>query len=198
MGGSTGLLVAPIQDAELHVLRSQKISMKKRQAPAGPTSQSSGMHWLISISLLCCGLIIALGLAGASGGARPPKRQKHPRTISAVTAGALHNFALSFAATNGDSSPATAEAVATDRMSALSVADPGDIVVDVNPPSYLIIMTGGFTALAKGPPGAAAPTGPVLWVVVSASDYSVEDFGLSMSIPNIASLGPVANLLSHY
>ncbi len=55
-------------------------------------------------------------------------------------------------------------------------------------------MAGTFTALAKVTAGAAAPTGPVLWVVVIASDYTVEDFGLSSAVPNISPLGPVTNL----
>ncbi len=170
--------------------------MKKRSWGGRVVPRLRDLHWRLSASILCCGLVISLAMAETSSGAKPPGQHQDTQTISAVAASALRNFALNFAAANGDSSPATMSAVATDRMSALSVADPGDVVADVNPPSYLIIMTGNFTALAKVPPGAAVPTGPVLWVVVSASDYTVEDFGLSSSVPNISPLGPVANLRS--
>lgn len=168
--------------------------MEKRWAGGSVVTQLRGSYWLLTVSILCCGLVLSLTMAGMFSGAKPPEQHKDTHTISAAAASVLRNFALNFAAANGDSSPASVRAVATDRMSALSVADPGDVVADVNPPSYLIVMAGTFTALAKVPPGAAAPTGPVLWVVVSASDYTVEDFGLSSAVPNISPLGPVTNL----
>ena len=170
--------------------------MEKRWPGGSAVTRLRDSHWPLRVSILCCGLVISLAMAEIPSGAKPPEQHKDAHTISAVAASSLRNFALNFAAANGDSSPASVRAVATDRMSALSVADPGDVVADVNPPSYLIVMTGTFTALAKVPPGAAAPTGPVLWVVVSASDYTIEDFGLSSAVPNISPLGPVTNLNS--
>ncbi len=61
-------------------------------------------------------------------------------------------------------------------------------------------MRGHFVATkASRPPGAAAPTGSYLSIVVDARTFQMLDYGLSPSPPPVspASLGPVTYLTGH-
>jgi hypothetical protein len=62
---------------------------------------------------------------------------------------------------------------------------------------FLITMRGHFTATdATGPPGAKAPAGRYLSLVIDAKTFQGLDFGISPKPPPVppASLGPVTYL----
>ena len=92
-------------------------------------------------------------------------------------------------------------AVLTTHAKALTSATPGDIIPGAGGvPVFLVTMRGCFAATAASrPPGAAAPTGSYLSVVVDAKTFQVLDSGLSPSPPPVspASLGPVTYLTGH-
>lgn len=131
------------------------------------------------------------GAAQAATGAPVPAR-----AIGRLTA-----MAYRAATINGDPAPAWIMAVLTTRAKALTSATPGDSV----PRSalarvFLITMRGHFTARnATRPPGAKAPTGRYLSLVIDAKTFQGLDFGLSPKPPPVppASLGPVTYLTGH-
>jgi hypothetical protein len=91
-------------------------------------------------------------------------------------------------------------AVLTTRAKALTSATPGDFVPGGDTPVFLVTMRGHFTATtASRPPGAAAPAGSYLSIVLDARTFQVLDSGLSPSPPPVspASLGPVTYLTGH-
>jgi hypothetical protein len=128
------------------------------------------------------------GRALAAGGAPVP--------ASAI--GRLTAIAHRAAAINGDPSPAWITAVMITRAKALSSATPGDYVPgSAHVKVFLITMRGRFTATeATGPPGAKAPTGRYLWLVMDARTFQGLDFGIGPQPPPVppASLGPVTYL----
>ena len=99
---------------------------------------------------------------------------------------------------DGDFAPSWITAVLTTHAKALTSATPGDFVPGADGVRvFLITMRGHFAAnAAPGPPGAAAPTGRYLSLVVDAKTFQVLDSGLSPKPPPVspASLGPVTNL----
>jgi hypothetical protein len=102
---------------------------------------------------------------------------------------------------NGDPSPAWIAAVLTTHAKALTSATPGDYVPgSAHVKVFLITMRGHFTAReATGPPGAKAPTGRYLSLVIDAKTFQGLDFGIGPKPPPVlpASLGPVAYLTGH-
>jgi len=131
------------------------------------------------------------GRALAAGGAPVP--------ASAI--GRLTAIAHRAAAINGDRDPAWITAVMTTRAKALSSATPGDYVPgSAHVRVFLITMRGQFTAReATGPPGAKAPTGRYLSLVIDARTFQGLDFGIGPQPPPVppASLGPVTYLAGH-
>ena len=121
--------------------------------------------------------------------------------VPALAIGRLTAMAHRAATINGDPAPAWITAVLTTRAKALTSATPGDYVpgsavVQV----FLITMRGHFTAAeASGPPGAKAPTGRYLSLVIDARTFQGLDFGISPKPPPVspASLGPVTYLAGH-
>ena len=99
---------------------------------------------------------------------------------------------------NGDPSPAWITAVVTTHAKALTSATPGDYLPgSAHIKVFLITMRGRFTASdATGPPGAEAPTGRYLSLVIDANTFRGLDFGISPKPPPVppASLGPVTHL----
>jgi hypothetical protein len=91
--------------------------------------------------------------------------------------------------------------VLTTHAKAFTSATPGDIIPAAGDvPVYLVTMRGNFVATAASrPPGAAAPAGSYLSVVVDARIFQVLDSGPSPSPPPVspASLGPVTYLTGH-
>ena len=102
------------------------------------------------------------------------------------------------AAINGDPGPAWIAAVLTTRAKALTSATPGDYVPgSAHVKVFLITMRGHFTAKdATGPPGAKAPAGRYLSLVIDARTFQGLDFGIGPTPPPVppASLGPVTYL----
>jgi len=99
---------------------------------------------------------------------------------------------------DGDRAPAWVSVVVTTHQKALTSATPGD-----TEPSgqqtivYLITMKGHFVADdVSVPPGAHAPAGTYLSIVINARTFEATDFGLSYKPPPVApaSLGPVSYL----
>jgi hypothetical protein len=99
---------------------------------------------------------------------------------------------------NGDTTPVQVSVVLTTRQKALTSATPGDLVPgSAHARVYLITMSGHFIAReASVPPGAAAPTGRYLSMVVDARTFQGLDFGAGPNPPPVspASLGPVTYL----
>jgi hypothetical protein len=128
------------------------------------------------------------GQALAAGGAPVP--------TSAI--GRLTAIAHRAATINGDPAPAWITAVMTTRAKALTSATPGDYVPgSAHVKVFLITMRGHFTAReASGPPGARAPAGRYLSLVVDAKTFRGLDFGIGPKPPPVppASLGPVTYL----
>jgi hypothetical protein len=115
--------------------------------------------------------------------------------------GRLTAIAHRAAAINGDPRPVWITAVETTHAKALTSATPGDY----DPGSgritvFLITMRGRFIAReASVPPGAKAPAGRYLSLVIDAKTFRGLDFGLGRKPPPVppASLGPVTYLTSH-
>jgi hypothetical protein len=88
--------------------------------------------------------------------------------------------------------------VLTTRAKALTSATPGDYVPgSAHIKVFLITMRGHFTATeATGPPGAKAPSGRYLSLVIDAKTFRGLDFGISPKPPPVppAGLGPVTYL----
>jgi hypothetical protein len=93
---------------------------------------------------------------------------------------------------------AWATVVVTTRQKALTSATPGDLVPnDQRTVVYLITIKGHFVARdASVPPGARAPRGRYLSMVIGAKTSFGLDEGLSPKAPPVdpASLGPVTHL----
>ena len=107
----------------------------------------------------------------------------------------LVSVASQAAARDGDSSPSLIQYVETTRFDAVRVSS-GDLVFAWNW-SYLIAERGNFTANgASGPPGAPAPTGSVITLVVDATTGQVTDGGIGNRYPPLATLGRVTTVVS--
>jgi hypothetical protein len=89
--------------------------------------------------------------------------------------------------------------VLTTRAKALTPATPGDYVPgSARVKVFLITMRGHFTARdATGPPGAKAPTGRYLSLVIDAKTFQGLDFGIGPKPPPSPSRQPRTGHLSH-
>ena len=133
----------------------------------------------------------------AAAGCGPPPAAAGTQ-VPASAIGRLTAMAHRAATINGDSAPAWITAVVTTHAKALTSATPGDY----SPGSahikvFLITMRGHFTAReATGPPGAKAPTGRYLSLVIDARTFQGLDFGIGPKPPPVlpATLGPVTYL----
>jgi hypothetical protein len=118
--------------------------------------------------------------------------------VPAPAIGRLTAIAHRAATINGDPHPAWITAVLTTRAKALTSATPGDHVPgSAHVTVFLLTMRGRFTATeATGPPGAKAPAGRYLSLVIDAKSFRGLDFGISPKPPPVppASLGPVTYL----
>lgn len=151
------------------------------RSPAGvPTA-------LGCLAVLCGGLALA-GCGTSPSGPHVP--------ASAVPR--LTTMAERIAKINGDAKPTQVTVVLTTHAKALTSATPGDSVPGTEPTRvYLITMQGHFVANgAPGPPGAAAPKGRYVSIVVDAKTFTGLDFGISPQPPPVspASLGPLTYL----
>jgi hypothetical protein len=128
------------------------------------------------------------GCAGAASAHRSTAIAVQPVTTSTVRA-----MATRTAKVLGDSEPANATYVRTNRGAA------GQLVgakVDTDQSVYVIQMTGKFKVPAS--PGAGtghpAPTGTVLTVTVDAATGQVQDWGIDTTAPKLGTLGSVTSL----
>ncbi len=132
----------------------------------------------------------------ASGCGRSAAGTGAPVPASAIPR--LAAIAYRAATINGDPSPAWIAAVLTTRAKALTSATPGDYVPgSAHVKVFLITMRGHFIARdATGPPGAKAPTGRYLSLVIDARTFQGLDFGIGPKPPPVlpASLGTVTYL----
>jgi hypothetical protein len=135
-------------------------------------------------------------LLAAAGCGRSAAAIGAPVPASAI--GRLTAIAHRTATINGDPRPAWITAVLTTRAKALTSATPGDYVPgSAHVKVFLITMRGHFIARdASRPPGAKAPTGRYLSLLIDAKTFQGLDFGIAPKPPPVppASLGPVTYL----
>jgi hypothetical protein len=135
--------------------------------------------------------VLAAAGCGRSAAATGP-------TVPAPAIPRLTAIAHRAATINGDPHPAWITAVLTTRAKALTSATPGDYVPgSAHVKVFLITMRGHLIAReATGPPGAKAPTGRYLSLVIDAKTFQGLDFGIGPKPPPVppASLGPVTYL----
>ncbi|MGI9006385.1 MAG: hypothetical protein ACR2FU_09340 [Streptosporangiaceae bacterium] len=152
------------------------------------------------------GLLAVLAVAGcgpASTAATTTAQQAHAGPVPGgpVPASAIHRLTAlaerAVKATEGHG-VTWASVVVTTRAKALTSATPGDFVPhDQKTVVDLVTIKGHFTAvLASGPPGAKAPRGTYLSVVIGAKTFAGLDNGLGSKAPPVrpSSLGPVTYL----
>ncbi|MGN6678625.1 MAG: hypothetical protein ACTHKL_12745 [Streptosporangiaceae bacterium] len=113
----------------------------------------------------------------------------------------LTEIAKHAARANGDQHPKWAIAVLTTHEQALRSATPGDTVANRRHVAvYLVTIRGRFVCkTCSVPPGAKAPKGRYISIVVDAKTFKDMDFGLSQkaSMVSPSSLGPVTHLIGH-
>jgi hypothetical protein len=118
--------------------------------------------------------------------------------VPAPAIGRLTAISHRAATINGDPHPAWITAVLTTRARALTSATPGDYIPgSAHVKVFLITMRGHFIAReATGPPGAKAPAGRYLSLVIDAKTFQGLDFGIGPKPPPFlpASLGPITYL----
>ncbi|MGN6172777.1 MAG: hypothetical protein ACTHPS_07470 [Streptosporangiaceae bacterium] len=162
----------------MHPLRAPRLSARALAALAGAATLAS--------------------MLAAAGCGQTPAAAGAPVPAAAIWR--LTAMAHRAATINGDPSPAWITAVVTTRAKALTSATPGDHVPgSARVRVFLITMRGHFTAKdASQPPGAKAPTGRYLSLVIDAKTFRGLDFGISPKPPPVppASLGPVTYLTS--
>jgi hypothetical protein len=107
-----------------------------------------------------------------------------------VTPTELGALVRSIAAGLGDGVPTAIEQSEGTRADAVLVSS-GE-VVSGSDASYLVVAQGDFVdTAAHRPPGAPAPSGSVLTLVVDASTGQVTDLGIQDDVPDLATLGKV-------
>jgi len=100
------------------------------------------------------------------------------QSIPTVGSKNLKDVALNVATSLGDSQPTSTRYVKCNRKAAAKFLD--NSRVDSDGTSYVVIMHGNFIdEKAFMPPGAKAPTGNTLGLVVRASDGEVTDLALN-------------------
>jgi hypothetical protein len=156
---------------------------------------SSTTRWGRALAVLAAAAAMAFVLSAAgctktSGSAGA--------SIPASVIGRLTAIARRAATANSDPAPEWITAVRTTHAKALTVATPGDTVPGPgNTAVFLITMRGHFTANnVSRPPGAKAPKGQYLSLVLDAGTFQELDFGLGPKPPSaaLASLGHLTYL----
>jgi hypothetical protein len=143
--------------------------------------------WLL---LGCCTVIAAVAIPMTLAMAAPTT-QSRPKATTYLAA-EIDQYAVDYAASDGDATPSNVTWVASNRK----VAN-GALFNDNNMPDsmavvpvYVLEITGNFVeTYARVPPGATAPIGTVLKLIVLQSSFLTVDRGLSDTDPSLASLG---------
>ena len=137
-----------------------------------------------------------LTLAGCAAATAAAGRPVPKSAVSRLTEIAKHA-----ARANGDQHPKWATAVLTTHEQALRSATPGDTVSNRRHVAvYLVTIRGRFVCkYCSVPPGAKAPKGRYISIVVDAKTFKDMDSGLSQKAPKVSpsSLGPVTRLIGH-
>jgi len=110
-----------------------------------------------------------------------------PHTVTSTLAGPPDPVALIIEAArlNGEASPSTIRTIATTRAAAFAAVGSGADDVPQTP-TELVVAHGAFTGFeAKVPPGAPAPRGRVLYLLVDSGSGVVTDWGISNVDPQI-------------
>ena len=155
--------------------------------------------WLIPVLAAA-----ACGSASWSAVAVSHHRPATPVPGQPVPAAAVHRLTAMVdraVTVNDGRAVAWASAVVTTHAKALTSATPGDFVPnDEKTVVYLVTVKGHFVARATSvPPGAHAPTGTYMSLVINAKTFAGLDFGLGTKLPPVApaSFGPVTYLKVH-
>lgn len=101
---------------------------------------------------------------------------------------------------NGGRPVVSATAVVTTHAKALTSATPGDTTPGAKAIVYLVTIKGHFVCgLCSVPPGAHAPTGTYMSLVIDARTFKGSDFSIRPKAPPVppASFGPVTYLTVH-
>ena len=164
-----------------------------RQMDAGKLTRRVAMRRAAAV-------LAGLGLAGCASDP-PAGGPSIPVPGQPVPASAVHRLtamADRAVTVNDGRGVRWASAVVTTRAKALTSATPGDLVPNEEKTVvYLVTVKGRFVArAASGPPGAHAPTGTYMSMVINAKTFAGLDFGLGPKPPPVApaSFGPVTYL----
>jgi len=97
---------------------------------------------------------------------------------------------------SGATGPVTISFVQTTRQAAVSLVEPGDLV-DSNQPVALVLLRGSFVSPGGGPLGShTTQTASVMTLSIDDSTRGVLDSGIQNSVPDLAALGPVQEVLT--
>jgi hypothetical protein len=134
---------------------------------------------LFRVAAVVC-VVAGLALAGA----RVFAASQAPRHGSAGISQRIEAVARRIARGMGDRSPGQIVWVATRRQAANRIA--GGDIVDSNQPVYLVAVRGRFVdRMASVPPGASAPRGTVLTLVLNRGHLQVLDLGVGNQWPHM-------------
>jgi len=152
--------------------------------------------------LICLIPVLAAAACGSAGGTTvtASHRPAVAEPGQPVPASAIHRLtaiADRAVTVNGGHPVAWATAVVTTHAKALTSATPGDTTPGGKAIVYLVTIKGHFVCgLCSVPPGAHAPTGTYLSLVIKAKTFVGTDSGLSPKPPPVpaAHFGPVTDL----
>jgi hypothetical protein len=153
------------------------------------------LFWLIPI--------LAAAACGSAGGTTASRHASVAEPGQPVPASAVHRLAAiadRAVTSNGGQPVAWATAVVTTHAKALTSATPGDTTPGGKAIVYLVTIKGHFVCgPCSVPPGAQAPTGTYLSLVIDAKTFAGTDFGISPRPPPVlaAHFGPVTYLKAH-
>src|SRR5215471_14825727 len=144
--------------------------------------------------------VLAAAACGSAAGMTASHHSAVAEPGQPVPASAVHRLtAIADRAVtlNGGHPVAWATAVVTTHANALTSATPGDTTPGRKVVVYLVTIKGHFVCgLCSVPPGAHAPTGTYLSLVINAKTFEGTDFGISPKVPPVLAehFGPVTYL----
>jgi hypothetical protein len=139
-----------------------------------------------------CALAAVIGAAVSFGGLSTAVSANTTggRPVSAAVRAHLRSIIVSFARQNGDSHPTHLRMVETTSTAVCAGCD-----YQRPFPVYDVAASGRFVANATGAPGAPAPTGIGLWMVLERnSSFTVVGWGVDRFDVNLRRLGKVQSL----
>ena len=186
------MLTGPERDAgNRKVMRAEKASRSVRK---------TSIYGLVAGTAM---VSLVLALTGASSHPESPANQRSlaSQPFTSVELSRLDTIAHALAAGDGDRVPSSVSVVRTIHSQAMRSATPGDKWSKVaSDPVYLITMVGNFKGYTfRLPPGAKAPTGRFISIIINAKTWWIMDMGLSRTAPPVSpgSLGHEVMLTWH-